>query len=143
MRHLPLPQQVRVLSLLAAVLVLGACSTANGPDPWRKGWNEPVHNFNESFDQRLLEPVAKGYDTVTPGVFQIAVGNFFENLTMPRTFLNDVLQATPFQIEFVNQLHELKVRHDGIRAELQQIAVDLFRPDHAADARSGFDELHL
>lgn len=111
MLHRPRPQQLRVLSLLAALLALGACSTANGPDPWREGWNEPVHNFNESFDKRLLEPVAKGYDTVAPGVFQIAIGNFFENLTMPRTFLNDVLQAKP-----------VKAAHDLQRLLLNTVA---------------------
>ena len=72
MLHLPRPQQLRALLLLGAVTALGACSTANGPDPWREGWNEPVHNFNESFDKRLLEPVAKGYDVVAPGIFQAA-----------------------------------------------------------------------
>jgi phospholipid-binding lipoprotein MlaA len=77
-----------------AVLALGACSTANGPDPWRNT-NEKVFRFNERFDKSLLEPVAKGYDTVMPTLFQTMIGTFFENLTVPRTFVNDLLQGKP------------------------------------------------
>ena len=94
MLHRPRPQQLRELLLLGAVLALGACSTANGPDPWRET-NEKVFRFNEGVDKKLLEPVAKGYDVVSPGVLQIMIGNFFENLTLPRTFVNDLLQGKP------------------------------------------------
>jgi phospholipid-binding lipoprotein MlaA len=76
------------------VAALGACSTANGPDPGRR-LNEKVFRFNEGVDKKLLQPVAEGYDEVTPGLFQIMIGNFFENLTVPRTFVNDLLQGKP------------------------------------------------
>lgn len=90
------PSPLRRTLLLGAVLALGACSTAQGPDPWRET-NEKVFRFNEGFDKRLLEPVAEGYDTVVPGLFEVMIGNFFENLTVPRTFLNDVLQGKPLK----------------------------------------------
>ena len=86
------PRCGKALLLLGALLAGSACSTANGPDPWRET-NEKVFRFNEGVDIKLLEPVAEGYDTVTPGLFQIMIGNFFTNLTVPRTFLNNVLQA--------------------------------------------------
>lgn len=86
-------RRCRALLPLAA-LALGACSTANGPDPWRNT-NEKVFRFNEGLDKLVLEPVAEGYDVVAPNLFQIMIGNFFENLTVPRTFLNDVLQGKP------------------------------------------------
>jgi len=88
------PRTLRALLLLCAVLALGACSTANGPDPWRNT-NQKVFRLNEGVDKLLLQPVAEGYDEVTPGLFQIMVGNFFENLTVPRTLLNDLLQGKP------------------------------------------------
>lgn len=84
------------LALTLALLALAACSTAEGPDPWR-GMNEPVFRFNESVDKSLLEPVAKGYDAVTPSLFETMIGNFFENLTVPRTLVNDLLQAKPLK----------------------------------------------
>jgi phospholipid-binding lipoprotein MlaA len=87
-------QSLRALLLLGAALALGACSTANGPDPW-SDTNKKVFRLNEGVDKFLLEPVAEGYDGVTPGLFQIMIGNFFENLTVPRTLLNDLLQGKP------------------------------------------------
>lgn len=86
----------RALLLLAAAFAASACSTANGPDPYRR-LNHPIYRFNEGLDKGLLEPVAKGYDVVTPGLFQTMIGNFFTNLTVPRTMLNDLLQAKPLK----------------------------------------------
>jgi phospholipid-binding lipoprotein MlaA len=80
--------------LLGAALALGACSTERGPDPWRDT-NERVFRFNEGLDKVLLKPVAQGYDVVAPSLFQEMIGNFFDNLTVPRTFLNNLLQGKP------------------------------------------------
>jgi len=88
------PRLLRALALLGVALALGACSTASGPDPWRNT-NQKIFRFNEGFDKNLLEPVAKGYDVVSPGFFQKMIGNFFVNLTVPRTLLNNVLQGKP------------------------------------------------
>jgi len=94
MRSLLLPQGLRAAALLGAALLLGACSTEQGPDPWRPT-NEKIFRFNEGFDKSLLEPVAKGYDGIMPSFFQAMIGTFFENLTVPRTFVNDLLQGKP------------------------------------------------
>jgi phospholipid-binding lipoprotein MlaA len=98
MRTLPLHRRsgrrIRPAALACAALLLGACATDRGPDPWRST-NEKVFRFNEGFDKSLLEPVAKGYDAVMPSLFQTMIGTFFENLTVPRTFVNDVLQGKP------------------------------------------------
>jgi phospholipid-binding lipoprotein MlaA len=78
----------------AALLPLCACSTAQGPDPWR-GYNEPVFEFNDALDVYLLGPVARGWDWLAPEFVLTGVDNFFRNLDVPRTFLNDLLQAKP------------------------------------------------
>ena len=78
----------------ATLLASSACSTAGGPDPWR-GYNEPVFGFNDALDRYLLGPVARGWDWVAPGFVLTGVDNFFRNLDMPRTFVNDLLQAKP------------------------------------------------
>jgi phospholipid-binding lipoprotein MlaA len=88
------PQRLRALLLLGSLLALGACSTVDGPDPGRH-LNEKVFRFNEGFDKHLLEPVAKGYDVVAPSLLELMIGNFFENVTVPRTLLNDLLQGKP------------------------------------------------
>ena len=86
----------RSVLMLGALLALSACSTANGPDPYRD-LNEKVFRFNEGLDKKLLEPVAEGYDTVAPGLIQTMIGNFFENLTVPRTMVNNLLQGKPLK----------------------------------------------
>ncbi|MBM4383894.1 MAG: VacJ family lipoprotein [Deltaproteobacteria bacterium] len=87
-------QKLHTLTLLAALALTSACATTGDPDPWRPT-NEKVFRFNERVDQGLLEPVAEGYDTVTASFFQIVIGNFFQNTTVPRTFVNNVLQGKP------------------------------------------------
>jgi phospholipid-binding lipoprotein MlaA len=78
-----------------ALLLLGsACSTAGGTDPGR-GFNEPVFDFNDGLDRYLLGPVARGWDWLMPGFVLTGVDNFFRNLDMPRTFVNDLFQAKP------------------------------------------------
>lgn len=78
----------------AALVWSSACSTAQGPDPWR-GYNERVFGFNDALDRYLLGPVARGWDWLAPGFVTTGVDNFFRNLDVPRTFVNDVLQAKP------------------------------------------------
>jgi len=78
----------------AALLFSSACSTANGPDPGR-GFNEPVFDFNDGLDRYLLGPVARGWDWLAPGFVITGIDNFFRNMDVPRTFLNDLLQAKP------------------------------------------------
>ena len=57
---------------------------------------EPVNRgifwFNDRFDTYLLEPVARGYDSVMPDRVQTGVGNFFDNLRFPSNFVSDLVQ---------------------------------------------------
>jgi len=84
------------ITLLAAAVALGGsgCSTANGPDPWR-GYNEPVFDFNDGLDRWVLGPVARGWDWLAPEFVLTGVDNFFRNLDLPRTLVNDLLQGKP------------------------------------------------
>jgi len=86
---------VRVLALCLLMGWSGAAGCAsNGIDPYQ-GMNESIFSFNEGLDHYLLEPVAKGWDFVLPDFVQTGVGNFFDNLRMLRTTLNDLLQGKP------------------------------------------------
>ncbi len=86
---------VRTIAIWSAVLAWGLAAPAladDDSDPWRR-LNEGTHAFNETVDRFALEPLAKGYDFVVPELVQGGVGNFFENLLVPRTVLNDLLQG--------------------------------------------------
>lgn len=71
-----------------------SASTSNDP---LGAINRPIFRFNDALDRAILEPVAKGYDYVTPQVVQDGLTNFFTNLWFPVTFANCVLQAKPQQ----------------------------------------------
>lgn len=60
-------------------------------DPY-ESWNRSVFTFNETIDRWVLKPVAQTYRTVTPGVVDRGVTNFFNNLTEVRNFINSILQ---------------------------------------------------
>lgn len=60
-------------------------------DPF-EAWNRPVHNFNESLDVRVLQPVARGYRAITPRPVERGVANFFDNLSLPLSAVGGLLQ---------------------------------------------------
>ena len=71
----------------------GCATTANNPKDPYEGFNRAMFTVNEGLDTVLLKPVAKGYDTVTPGLVKSGVGNFFGNLADVWTALNNFLQG--------------------------------------------------
>ena len=83
----------RLALLLALVGFLPGCA-AKGPDPLER-WNRSIFSFNEGFDKHLLEPVATGWDWVLPEVVQTGIRNFYDNITMPVTLANNILQLKP------------------------------------------------
>ena len=54
--------------------------------------NRAVFGFNEVIDDAILEPVAKGYQYVTPDPIEDSVSNFFNNLGEINTIINSTLQ---------------------------------------------------
>ncbi|KAA1011793.1 VacJ family lipoprotein [Paraburkholderia panacisoli] len=81
------------LALAAAGLITG-CAT--GPDRKPGDPFEPVNrvvfNFNDGVDRYIAEPVAKGYQKVTPQPLRTAVSNFFSNLGDLANAANALLQ---------------------------------------------------
>lgn len=63
-------------------------------DPW-EGFNRRVHSFNNTADNLVLRPLAVGYKKVAPEPIRAGVSRFFDNLRMPRTAVNEVLQGRP------------------------------------------------
>jgi len=69
---------------------------AKNPDPW-KGMNRSLWAFNDGLDRILLRPIARGYRAITPDIIEEGISNFFDNLQVPGTAINQLLQGKPKQ----------------------------------------------
>lgn len=86
---------------LAAVLVLGSCSTASQQhglndagisDPFEEA-NRFVFAFNDAIDDAFIHPMVKGYQLVLPKPARTGVSNFLSNLRSPIHLANQLLQG--------------------------------------------------
>jgi phospholipid-binding lipoprotein MlaA len=87
--------KVKFAALAAAVLMLAGCASAEHrvkSDPLEP-MNRSIFRFNDAVDRATLKPAAKAYVKYTPDWFRTGVGNFFTNLSGPRTIINQVLQG--------------------------------------------------
>jgi phospholipid-binding lipoprotein MlaA len=95
-----------VAAALAVAVALGGCASVSGPandseaqrradvDPL-EGMNRAIFDFNQSLDDVLLRPVARGYVAVVPELFRWMISNAFANLADLRIALNQLLQGKP------------------------------------------------
>lgn len=75
-----------------ALVLLNGCAATNSKDPW-EGWNRNVQSFNDSVDDYVMKPVAKGYRWITPSFVDQGVTNFFSNIDDIGVIANDALQG--------------------------------------------------
>ena len=61
-------------------------------DPWEP-FNEKMFNFNYKVDRYVIKPVAKVYNEIVLDGEQQAIHNAYENVAMPRRFVNSLLQG--------------------------------------------------
>jgi phospholipid-binding lipoprotein MlaA len=89
-----LPHRLFSLSSLLGLLVLGGCVHSPPSDPWDpiEPVNRAVYKFNDTADRYVIQPIARGYDKVTPDRVQTSVGNFFANAEEPINMANSALQ---------------------------------------------------
>jgi phospholipid-binding lipoprotein MlaA len=80
------------VGLLALAAALQGCATPQNRDPI-EGWNRKVFAFNETVDENVLQPVAKGYNWVTPEPIRLAVRNVFGNIGDVWSTLNLFMQG--------------------------------------------------
>lgn len=87
---------LRALSgLLGPALVLGCASQPDrdvDPRDPLEPYNRAAFRFNMDFDKAFVQPVAKGYQAVTPEPVDRGVTNFFNNLADVTSAVNNVLQ---------------------------------------------------
>jgi phospholipid-binding lipoprotein MlaA len=70
---------------------------AADPDPWI-GMNRSLWGFNDALDRWILRPIARAYTTITPDLIEEGISNFFDNLQVPGTAMNQILQGKPGQM---------------------------------------------
>ncbi|MGF6721567.1 phospholipid-binding lipoprotein MlaA [Paraburkholderia sp. GAS41] len=81
---------------LALVLAGAVTGCATGPD--RKPgdplepMNRQIFKFNDALDRTIAQPVARGYQKVTPQPVRQAISNFFSNLGDVGNAVNNILQ---------------------------------------------------
>ncbi len=93
--RLGLTRLLRTLCVLAPLLLAGCATTGADPrDPWEP-YNRSMTRFNDAVDEAVLQPVAKGYQTVLPGPVRQGVNNFFGNLSDVWSTVNNLLQLKP------------------------------------------------
>lgn len=83
--------------VLASALALSACASGGGSselvdDPFET-FNRDVHEFNKGMDMVLLRPLSQVYDLMMPTLFKHMIGNAFNHLALPGTFVNHLLQG--------------------------------------------------
>lgn len=83
-----------VLATVGATALTSGCATGpeRKPGDPLEPMNRAIFKFNDTVDQAIAVPIAKGYQKVTPQPFRTAVSNFFSNLGDISNFANDLLQ---------------------------------------------------
>lgn len=79
---------------VTSLTLLSGCASTLAPkaDPF-ESVNRATYAFNDALDEAVLKPVAKGYDTITPGFIRAGVSNLFTNIGDVATSLNNLLQG--------------------------------------------------
>ena len=87
-----------LIKYVSSLLLLGlmtACSQPNGlsdiHDPF-EAHNRQVHAFNKQLDQSVLRPIGQATKTLPDGV-KIPISNFANNAGLPKSVVNNILQA--------------------------------------------------
>lgn len=83
-----------------AAISMVACTTTQDPATRTNGINDPyeaqnraIHGFNKGLDKNFVRPVSKGYAAVVPFQVRDSVNDFADNLSLPGTAINSLLQA--------------------------------------------------
>jgi len=90
---------IRIKKGLAQLVIVGSVFLTGCASLTSQQENDPlefvnrgVYSFNEKADEYVLEPVAKGYQYITPQSVDNGISNFFSNLDDVVVVVNDLLQ---------------------------------------------------
>jgi phospholipid-binding lipoprotein MlaA len=74
----------------APTVVVSSSVSENDP---LESTNRSIYKFNDTIDNYLLEPVARGYRFTVPAWGRDRVSSFFNNVNEPGNFINSILQG--------------------------------------------------
>lgn len=96
MPMLPRPRLLNRTALAVALLGLAGCAIQppRTEDPWQH-FNRKTFAFNEKVDKAVVRPVAVGYRKITTVTVRKLIGNFYSNIELPVSIVNDLLQVRP------------------------------------------------
>ncbi|MEO7325570.1 MAG: VacJ family lipoprotein [Dokdonella sp.] len=96
MRPISIQPTLRAGLLALSVTLLAGCTIAKPrtDDPWEH-FNRKMYAFNDVADKTVIRPVAAGYRKITSADMRRIVANFFANIRMPISIINDILQVDP------------------------------------------------
>ncbi|OUR68924.1 ABC transporter [Cycloclasticus sp. 46_83_sub15_T18] len=118
---------------IATAATLSGCASLSSQqenDPF-ESVNRGVYSFNEKADEYVLEPVAKGYQAITPDVVDTGVTNFFSNIDDVVVVVNDVLQLKFNQA--LSDLGRVVVNSTIGVLGFMDVATDMGMPKHHED----------
>lgn len=98
--------RLKITTLIVALLVscqvmaeddaTPAPLNSNNQDPYET-FNRPMFYFNDWLDRVILKPVATLYNTILPMPLRKGISNFYNNIDMIPTVINDLLQGNFYQ----------------------------------------------
>ena len=82
--------------VLSGCATNGSGNTAEAQDAGRLDrYNRSMHNFNRGLHRRVFHPIGKGVNFIVPEPVEGIVGAISENLSVPNTAFNNLLQGKP------------------------------------------------
>lgn len=90
----PLARAITASLILAAVAGCATIAKPRTDDPY-ENFNRRMYAFNDTVDKVAIRPAAVAYKTFTSQNARRVISNFFSNVRMPITIVNDVLQGRP------------------------------------------------
>lgn len=81
-----------LLILLGLTVGCASVNHSNPKDPF-ESYNRAMFKVNDAVDFMAIQPIARGYSKVVPNPVKNCVGNIFDNLKVPFSALNNVLQG--------------------------------------------------
>lgn len=87
-----LPAQAAAVSSSAAGNNFENVPAQKVSDPFER-FNRSIFGFNDKLHVHAIRPLAHGYAAVVPRAVRTCVGNFFDNLHYPVSFINSILQG--------------------------------------------------
>ncbi len=120
------------LCLIITFLVT-ACSTttATNPDDPFEPFNRKIFAFNLKFDTYLFRPIAKVYDKILPDFVENRIDNFFDNIDVIPSIVNDILQGRVYYT--LNDTWRLAVNTTFGIGGLFDVASEIGLEEHYSD----------